>query len=88
MSLDVKEWATNAAFKKSEVNVRAMNMVNDCAEHGVKEGAAPAECAAGSWTWPQPTAKPSPLQTQANPWIGRLLLGDRWGDISGGRRTG
>ncbi len=36
MSLDVKEWATNAAFKKSEVNVRAMNMLNDCAERGVK----------------------------------------------------
>ncbi len=36
MSLDVKEWATNAGFKKSEVNVRAMNMVNDCAERGVK----------------------------------------------------
>ncbi len=36
MSLDVTEWATNAAFKKSEVNVRAMNVVNDCAECGVK----------------------------------------------------
>ena len=36
MYLDVKERATNAAFKKSEVNVRAMNMVNDYAEHGVK----------------------------------------------------
>lgn len=36
MSLDVKEWATNAAFKKSEVNVRAMNVVTDCAERGVK----------------------------------------------------
>jgi hypothetical protein len=36
MSLDVKEWATNAAFKKSEVNVRAMNVVNDCAKCGVK----------------------------------------------------
>ncbi|KAJ4931376.1 hypothetical protein JOQ06_025673 [Pogonophryne albipinna] len=36
MSLDVKEWATNAAFKKSEVNVCAMNVVNDCAERGVK----------------------------------------------------
>ncbi|KAK5905378.1 hypothetical protein CesoFtcFv8_006850 [Champsocephalus esox] len=36
MSLDVKEWATNDAFKKSEVNVCAMNVVNDCAERGVK----------------------------------------------------
>ncbi|KAK5918331.1 hypothetical protein CgunFtcFv8_003105 [Champsocephalus gunnari] len=36
MSLDVKEWATNAAFKKSVVNVCAMNVVNDCAERGVK----------------------------------------------------
>ncbi len=36
MSLDVKEWATNAMLKKSEVNVRAMNVVNDCAECGVK----------------------------------------------------
>ncbi|KAJ4939573.1 hypothetical protein JOQ06_029018 [Pogonophryne albipinna] len=36
MFLDVKEWATNAALKKSEVNVCAMNVVNDCAERGVK----------------------------------------------------
>ncbi|XP_062273543.1 uncharacterized protein LOC133979114 [Scomber scombrus] len=36
LSLDVKEWATNAAFKKSEVNVHAVNVVNDCAERGVK----------------------------------------------------
>ncbi len=36
LSLDVKEWATNAAFKKSDVNVRAMNVINDCAERGVK----------------------------------------------------
>ncbi|KAK5936425.1 hypothetical protein CgunFtcFv8_027703 [Champsocephalus gunnari] len=36
MSLDVKEWATNAALKKSEVNVCAMNVVNDCAERGIK----------------------------------------------------
>ncbi|CAM4569067.1 unnamed protein product [Leuciscus chuanchicus] len=31
-----REWATNAALKKSEVNVRAMNVVNDSAERGVK----------------------------------------------------
>ncbi|CAK6965885.1 uncharacterized protein LOC117544294 [Scomber scombrus] len=36
LSLDVKEWATNAAFKKSEINVHAVNVVNDCAERGVK----------------------------------------------------
>ena len=36
MSLDVKEWATNAALKKSEVNVCATNVVNDRAERGVK----------------------------------------------------
>ncbi|KAK5911943.1 hypothetical protein CesoFtcFv8_001868 [Champsocephalus esox] len=36
MSLDVNQWATNAALKKSEVNVCAMNVVNDCAERGVK----------------------------------------------------
>ncbi len=46
-----------------------------------QEGAAPAECAADSWTWLQPTAKPSLLQTQANPWIGGLLLGGRWGEV-------
>lgn len=33
---DVKEWATNAAYKKSKVNICAMNVVNDCAERGVK----------------------------------------------------
>ena len=36
LSLDVKEWASNAAFKKSEVNVRTMNVVNDFTEYGVK----------------------------------------------------
>ena len=36
MSLDVKEWATIDAFKKSEVNVRAMNVFNDFGERGVK----------------------------------------------------
>ena len=57
MSLDVKEWATIDAFKKSEVNVRATNVVNDCQawrqahirlRRSGKGGAAPAECAAGS----------------------------------------
>ena len=36
MSLDVKEWVANAALKKSEVNVHAMNVVNEWAERVVK----------------------------------------------------
>jgi hypothetical protein len=57
MSLDVKEWATIDAFKKSEVNVRATYVVNDCQawrqahirlRRSGKGGAALAECAAGS----------------------------------------
>ena len=36
LSLDVEDWATSAAFQMGAVNVRAINVVNDCAERGVK----------------------------------------------------
>jgi hypothetical protein len=36
LSLNVDEWATNAAFQEGAANVRAINVVNDCAERGVK----------------------------------------------------
>ncbi|KAJ4919083.1 hypothetical protein JOQ06_026303 [Pogonophryne albipinna] len=36
LSLDVEEWAAREAFQMGAVNVRAINVVNDCAERGVK----------------------------------------------------
>ncbi|KAJ8403338.1 hypothetical protein AAFF_G00351100 [Aldrovandia affinis] len=36
LSLDVEGWATNAAFEAGPANVRAINVVNDCAERGVR----------------------------------------------------
>ncbi|KAJ4930285.1 hypothetical protein JOQ06_019290 [Pogonophryne albipinna] len=36
LSLTVEDWATSASFQAGVVNVRAINVVNDCAERGVK----------------------------------------------------
>lgn len=36
LSEDVSEWATSEAYKTSVKNVEAPNVVNDCAERGVK----------------------------------------------------
>lgn len=36
LSLNVEEWATSAEFQVGAANVRAINVVNDCAERGVK----------------------------------------------------
>ena len=36
LSLNVEDWATSASFQAGVVNVRAINVVNDCAERGVK----------------------------------------------------
>ena len=36
LSLSVEDWATNAAFQASALNVHAINVVNDCAERSVK----------------------------------------------------
>ncbi|KAJ8369049.1 hypothetical protein SKAU_G00090770 [Synaphobranchus kaupii] len=36
LSLEVEDWATSAAFQAGAVNVRAITVVNDCAERGVK----------------------------------------------------
>ncbi|KAJ8400550.1 hypothetical protein AAFF_G00393190 [Aldrovandia affinis] len=36
LSLDVEDWATSAAFQAGAANVRTVNVVNDCAERGVK----------------------------------------------------
>ncbi|KAK5910756.1 hypothetical protein CgunFtcFv8_004992 [Champsocephalus gunnari] len=36
LSLDVEDWAASEAFQMGAVNVRVINVVNDCAEHGAK----------------------------------------------------
>ena len=36
LSLDVEDWTSSAAFQTGAVNVRAINVVNDCAKRGVK----------------------------------------------------
>ena len=36
LSLDVEDWTSSAAFQTGAVNIRAINVVNDCAERGVK----------------------------------------------------
>ena len=36
MSHEVKVWDTNASYQAAKVNVQAINVVNDCAERGVK----------------------------------------------------
>lgn len=36
LSLDVADWATSEAFQTGAANIRAINVVNDCAEPGVK----------------------------------------------------
>jgi hypothetical protein len=37
LSLDMQDWDSNAAFQASAANVHAINVVNDCAERGVKQ---------------------------------------------------
>ena len=36
LPLDVGDWAANDGFQMGLLNVRAINVVNDCAERGVK----------------------------------------------------
>ena len=33
---DVHDWSNSPAYQDSSDNVRAINVINDCAEHGVK----------------------------------------------------
>ena len=36
LPLNVEDWGTSASFQAGVVNVRAINVVNDCNERGVK----------------------------------------------------